>query len=103
PPGDADGAIPVGVVLMPVALDDANRVTGPLDDEDPGRIGAVRSGSVLMLDVGERHRLASPPRLHVGHPQPASQQREVIAAERPYSDRAPAGPVEHWPRLSTIS
>jgi hypothetical protein len=99
-PGDADGTISVGVVLMPVALDDANRVIGPLDDEDPGRVGAVRSGCVLMLHVGEHRRLASPPPLHVGHPQPALQQREVIAAERPDSDPAPADPRWNCPQLS---
>jgi hypothetical protein len=55
-----------------------------------------------MLHVDEYRRLASPPPLHVGHPQPALQQREVIAAERPDSDPAPADPLERWncPQLS---
>ena len=58
--GNADGAIPVGVVLVPVALDDADRLIGHLDDEDPGRVGAVRSRPDLRSMSAERLTARSP-------------------------------------------
>ena len=89
--GDADDAVPVGLVGVQVALDEPDRFAVDLDDERLERVRAVHHRPVVRLDGGHRGVRLQPPGADVRPGQPVGDHREVGPGQR--GERDPHRPA----------